>query len=143
MGDLLIDVAGGCFTIVSVDVLPAATRLRCATRNLSLVYELNDRVQVQQAIWEDTGGGPTITGWTTLRTALPARIQPERLEIDDTTTPPTATATFLIVLGEQLALTADSRFIDPQGNVYRLVEYTQTERIDALPVAIAVREPAS
>src|SRR6476661_6561853 len=31
LGDTLIDAAGSCFTILSIDELPAATRLRCTT----------------------------------------------------------------------------------------------------------------
>jgi hypothetical protein len=139
LGDTLNDAAGNCFTILSIERLPAGTRLRCVTRNLSLVYQLNDRVDVQRAMWEDSGGGPEIVGWTTIRAAVAARIQPLRLEVDHTTTPPVATATYRILLGEQLELTADMRFVDPQGNAYQLMEVTQAERIDALPVATAVR----
>ncbi|MEX2316324.1 MAG: head-tail adaptor protein [Pirellulales bacterium] len=142
LGDTLIDGAENCFTILAVEQLRAASRLRCETRNLSLVYELNDRVEVQQAVWEDTGGGPEIVGWTTIRAALAARIQPERLEVDNESSPATATATYRIILGEQIELGADWRFVDPLGNIYQLVEYIQGDRIDALPVATVVKQPA-
>jgi hypothetical protein len=142
LGDSLIDAAGGCYTILSVEQLRAATRLRCTTRNLSLVYQLNDRIEVQQAVWEDTGGGPEIVGWTTIRAALAARIQPERLEVDNASSPAIATATYRIILGEQIELDADTRFVDLLGNIYQLVEYAQAERIEALPVATVVKQPA-
>jgi len=141
LGDTLLDATGGCFNILAVESLRAASRLRCTTRNLSLVVPWNDRVEVQQAIIEDTGGGPEITGWTTIRAALPARIQPHQLDVDNTTSPAAATATYRIVLGEQLDLAADTRFVDALGNVYQLIEYTQAERIDALPVATVVNLP--
>jgi hypothetical protein len=135
LGDALIDAAGDCFTILSVESLVSKTRLRCATRNLSIVHQLNDRVDVQKAIWEDTGSGLEIVGWTTIHSAVAARIQPTHMAIDGTTTPPTATATYRIVLGEQLAVDATLRFVDPEGSVYQLIELTQPQRIDALPVA--------
>jgi head-tail adaptor len=139
LGDALFDAAGNCFTILSVEDLAAKTRIRCSSRNLHLAYQLNNRVELQQAVWEDAGGGPEIVGWKTIRSALPARIQPERLAVDNESSPATATATYRIILGEQIELNADSRFVDPQGNVYQLMEYTQAERIAALPVATVVR----
>jgi len=142
LGDAILDAAGECFTILSVEPLGAKTRWRCTTRNLRLVYQLNDRIDVQQAVWEDPGGGPEIVGWTTVRSAVPARIQPSQLAIDNESDPATATATYRILLGEELDLNADSRFVDPQGNVYQLIDLTQAERIDALPVATVLKQPA-
>jgi hypothetical protein len=142
LGDVLIDLGGECFTILTVDCLKANTRWRATTRNLRLAYQLNDRVDVQQAIIEDTGGGPAITGWTTIRAALPARIQPERLAVDNSTSPATSAASYRIILGEPIDLDANSRFVDPQGNVYQLIELTQAERIDALPVATVIEQPS-
>jgi hypothetical protein len=139
LGDTLIDANGDCFTILSVEKRALTGRVRCTTRNLRLVYQLNDRVDVQQAVWDDPGGGPEIVGWTTIRAALPARIQPERIDVDNTVSPPTASTTYRIILGEPLALPADARFVDPLGNAFQLVKLTQTDRIDALPVAEALR----
>jgi hypothetical protein len=143
LGDVLIDAAGASFIVQSVEQLAAATRLRCTTRNLSLLYELVDRLDVQQAIIEDVGGTPQVVGWATIRAALPARIQPHELEVDNTSSPAQSTATYRIILGEQLDLAADSRFIDALGNIYQLVEYAQAERIDALPAATVIKLPAS
>jgi hypothetical protein len=142
LGDALIDAAGECFTILLIDNLLATGRVRCAARILRLVYSLYDRVDVQIAVIEDSGGGPEITGWQTIRAALPARIQPDQLEVDNTTDPATATETHRILLGEQLTLDANTRFVSPAGDVYQLIEYLQAERIDALPVARVVKLPA-
>ena len=142
LGDALIDAAGECFTILAIDRFDTTGRVRCETRNLRIVYQLNDRVDVQRAVIEDSGGGPEIVGWTTVRAAVPARIQPEELTVDNSTTPATATATYRIILGEQLELDANLRFVDPLGNVYQLMANTQAERIDGLPVARVVKLPA-
>jgi hypothetical protein len=142
LGDAIVDGAGECHTILAVDGLGAKTRIRCATRNLRLVYELTDRVTIERAVREDGEGGPEVVGWETLRALVPARIQPLRLEVDDPASPAAATATFRIILGERLDLPPDTRFVDSQGNIYALVEFTQAERIDALPAAVAVKQPA-
>jgi len=141
LGDMLIDATDECFTILSVDRYVITGRVRCEARNLRIVYQLNDRVDVQVATIEDLGDGPEIVGWTTIRAALPARVQPDRIEVDNTTTPATAVTYYRIILGEQFALEANTRFVSPQGDVYQLVECTQAERIDALPVARAVSVP--
>jgi hypothetical protein len=143
LGDAHVDAAGECFTILAVENRPLTGRVRCTTRNLRLVYQLDDRIDVQQAVWDDPGGGPEIVGWNTLRAALPARIQPDRTEFDNTTTPPTATATYRILVGEPLDLPPDARFVDRLGNVYQLLEVTQAERIDALVVARVIRLPSA
>jgi len=143
LGDVLIDASDRCWTILAVDELGAKTRLRCTTRNLRLVVQLEDRVDVQRAIWGEVGGQPAIVGWQTIRAALPARIQPERLTVDNDVTPANSVATYRILLGEQLTLDADCRFVDPRGGVYQLVEYIQADRIDALPVAVVIQQAAA
>jgi hypothetical protein len=140
LGDAILDGADRCYTILSIEDLPLTGCVRCETRNLHFVYGLNDRVDVQRAVLEDVGGGPEVVGWSTVRAAVPARIQPEEVAVDNTSTPATSTAVYRILLGEQIDADADTRFVDPRGNVYQLLELTQGERIDVLPVARVVRE---
>jgi hypothetical protein len=142
IGDLVVDATDECWTLLSVSELGAKTRLRCLARNLSIVYGVIDRVDIQQAIWEDSGSGPEIVGWTTLRTAVPARIQPERTIIDIAADPPTSSATYRVLLADDTPLDHNHRLIGPDSSVYQIVEYAQAERIDALPVATVVRQPA-
>src|SRR5262245_26129192 len=96
IGDSIIDAANDCWTILSVEERGANTRLRCVARNLQIVHQLFDRVEIQAAIWEDSGGGPEIVGWTVLRSAVSARIQPIQTTIDNTVDPPTSVATFRV-----------------------------------------------
>ena len=140
IGDSVIDGANECWTILSVDQRGAKSRLRCVTRNLQIVHQLDDRIEIQQAIWEDSGSGPEIVGWTTLRTAVPARIQPERTTIDNAADPPTSTATYRVMLADDIALDHNHRLVGPDGSIYQLVEYTQAERIDTLPIVTVVKE---
>jgi hypothetical protein len=81
-------------------------------------------------------GGGNITGWTMLQTNVPARIQPDRnvlvLKKDE---PPTTDQFYRVILGVQIPLTHLNRIVGPDSSTYDFVEYTQAERIDALPVA--------
>jgi hypothetical protein len=143
LGDSIIDAVGGCWTILSIERRGGGTRLRCQSRNLHLVYELVDRVDVQQAVWDDLGSGPEIVGWTTVRPALAARIQPYRVTVDDESTPASSTAVYHVILGEQIELDHNHRLVGPQGAVYQVIEYSQAERIDVLPVATVVKQAAA
>jgi hypothetical protein len=139
IGDSIVDVSNDCWTIFSVEVRGAKTRLRCVTRNLQIVHQLLDRVEIQTAVWEDSGSGPEIVGWTTLLSAVPARIQPDQTTIDNTVDPPTSIASFRVMLADETPLDHNHRLIGPDGAIYQLVEYMQAERIDALPVAMVKR----
>ncbi len=138
IGDSIIDAANNCWTILSLEERGAKTRLRCMTRNLQIVHQLDDRIDIQAAIWEDSGSGPEIVGWTTLRAAVPARIQPVRTTIDESADPPTSISTYRMLLADDTPLDHNHRLVGPDGAIYQLTEYTQAERIDALPVAVVV-----
>lgn len=139
IGDKIIDGSGLCWTILSIDKLGAKTRFRCLSRNLYLVHGLNNRVDIQQAIWHDLGFGPEIVGWSTLRSAVPARIQPDRVTVDTEAAPPASTAKYWVVLDDELELDHNHRVVGTDGAVYQVIEYAQAERIDVLPIATVVR----
>jgi hypothetical protein len=138
VGDQLIDAAHDGWTILSVEIRGHRSRLRCHTRNLRIAHELNNRVELQAAVWEEN----EIVGWTTLRTAIPARIQPDRTITNLDANPHKSTATYRIHLADDTPLNHNHRLVDPDGNAYRVQEYTQAARIDALPVAIATETTA-
>jgi len=140
IGESIIDSAIECWTILSNAERGAKTRLRCVTRNLRIVNQLDDRIEIQEAVWEDSGSGPEIVGWTTLRTAVPARIQPEQTTIDNTVDPPTSTSIYRITLDDDTPLDHNHRLVGPDGSVYQLVEYSDAQRIDALPIVTAQKQ---
>ena len=139
IGDKIIGGSGECWTILSIGELGSKTRLRCLSRNLHLMHGLENRVDIQQAIWEDSGGGPEIVGWSLLRSAVPARIQPDRITVNSEADPPTSTATYRVVLGEELVLDHNHRVVGIDGAVYQVIDFTQAERHDVLPIATVVR----
>ncbi len=137
VGDQLIDAANDFWTILSVEVRGNSSRLRCHARNLRITFALDDRVAIQAALWDTSGPTPVITGWTTLRSAIPARIQPQRTTLDHTTpATPTSIITYQILLDDDLPLNHNHRLIGPDGTIYQVQEYSQAERFDTLPVAI-------
>jgi hypothetical protein len=143
VGDSLIDAANECWTILAVVERGNRSRLQCNTRNLRIIHQLVDRIEIQQAIWEDLGSGPEITGWTTLRAAVPARIQPDQTTVDNTADPATSSATYRVLLADDTPLDHNHRLVGPEGAVYQVQEYSQAERIDALPMAMAMKLPSS
>ena len=140
VGDSLIDATNECWTILAVVERGHKSRLQCITRNLRLVYELDDRIEIQQAVWEDSGSGPEVVGWTSLRTAVPARIQPDHTTIDNAADPPTSSATYRVMLADNTPLDHNHRLVDPDGAIYQVLEYSQAERIDTLPIATVVKQ---
>lgn len=135
IGDSVIDGAIECWTILSVEVRGANSRLRCVTRNLQIVNRLEDRVEIQEAIWEDLGSGPEIVGWQTLRIAVPAHIQPDHTTVNNAAMPPASTATFRIMLADDTPLDHNHRLVGPDGAIYQLLDYRDAQRVDTLPVA--------
>jgi hypothetical protein len=134
IGDYILDAASNSWTILSLSELGAKTRLRCVARNLFFVHALVDVVTIEQATVD---GGGNITGWTTLETNVPARIQPDRnVVVFPKDEPPTTEQFYRVVLGVQTPLTHLNRIIGPDSATYDLVSYTQAERVDTLPVAL-------
>jgi hypothetical protein len=91
-------------------------------------------------VWDDPGGGPEIVGWQMLRPNVRARVQPISTTVDHEADPPTSVATYRVTLGEQLELDHNHRLIGPDGAIYQVLEFSQAERIDALPMAVVTRE---
>lgn len=139
IGDAILDAAGECWTILSVEVRGAGSRLRCIARNLRIMHALDDRIEIQQALWDEG----EIVGWQTLRAAVPARIQPEQVTIDHTGDAPTLTATYRVLLADDTPLDHNRRLVGPDGAIYQILEYNQAERIDVLPLARVKRNPSN
>lgn len=139
-GDVVVDGIGGHWTILIANELPLLGRWKCETRDLSVAYGCLNRVDVERAVWGDLGSGPEIVDWVYAFTALPVRIQPDEIIVDDTSDPPASHYFFEITLSESIALEAGDRFVAEDGAVYLLQSYEGAERIDRLPVARVLRQ---
>jgi hypothetical protein len=132
LGDQIKDASSECYTVLAVNQLQGNTRLRCETRSLRIAHGLDCLVDIEQAVWDEGA----ITGWSTFRPAVHARIQPQETTVDETSDPITSTATCRILLDDETPLDHNHRIVAAGGAVYRLLSYAQAERIDALPVAV-------
>jgi hypothetical protein len=138
IGDILVDQQGCRWTILAAEYSVHLARWKCTTRELRLAYGCGERVDIERPVWVNGEGGPEIVGWNYLATAVPVRIQP--LEVSRDTATGEGHARFQIILGESLPLEPQDRLTAGDGTVYRLVNYRQAARIDALPVAEVERE---
>lgn len=140
LGDVLVDAIGSRWTILETRELPTLGRWKCDTRELSVAYGCVDRVDIERAIWEDNGSGPEIVGWAYAFTAIPVKIQPEKMLVDAASTPIVGDSQFHIILSESIPLEPDDRFVAEDGSIYTLQSYEQADRIDALPIAKVLRQ---
>ena len=140
IGDVVLDSTGGRWTVLETEELPLLDRWRCETRDLSVAHGCLDRVDVERAVWGDLGSGPEIVDWRYAFTALPVRIQPDRVVVDDSVTPSVTKEFFQILLGESILLEPDDRLVAADGTVYLLQSYEGAERIDRLPLANVLRK---
>jgi len=140
VGDVVVDGMGGRWTVLETQELSLLGRWRCTTRELSVAYGCLDRVDIERAVWGDLGSGPVIVDWSYAFTALPVKIQPDEIVVDDTASPSVTKSFFQIILSESILLQPDDRFVAEDGTVYLLQSYEGAERIDRLPVAKVLRE---
>jgi len=140
IGDVVVDGKGGRWTVLQAQELSLLGRWRCETRELSVAYGCLDRVDIERAVWDDLGSGPEIVDWVYAFTALPVKIQPEEIVVDDTSSPSVTKSYFQIILSESILLQPDDRFVAEDGTVYLLQSYEGAERIDRLPVAKVLRQ---
>jgi len=147
LGSLLIDSNGANWTILSVTKKQYPQGVWTAhTRNLRIVYGLNNLASVLEASYAKSPGGEALATWTTVLTNIPARFQPVEQEaqiLEDAEWPKT---TYHVYLGTDIfapnipvePASADYRLADSAGRKYRIMQYQRAARIDALPLAICV-----
>ncbi|MCO6045764.1 hypothetical protein NG895_17845 [Aeoliella sp. ICT_H6.2] len=136
VGDRIRDTKGEYYTLLAVERTQGNTRLKCEARNLRIAHGLDCLVDIQLAVW-DAGA---ITGWTTFRPAVHARIQPLETTVDESSTPITSTTTYRVLLDDDTPLDHNHRLASGDGTVYRLVSYSGGERLGDLAAAVVRRE---
>lgn len=94
VGDAILDGADRRWTILELKKVRELNVWECDARDLRVAFGCDDRVDVERAVWDDTGSGPEITGWCYVLTAIPVRIQPEETLIDASVDPPRGEARF-------------------------------------------------
>lgn len=132
LGDLLVDAQGQRWTILQVQEAAQGSRLRCVTRNLAIAEGLDQTVDIEKATYSKSPSGALDTTWAPWLTGLPARIQPQRQEVENLHDQQVATAQCTVFLADNLALDPSHRIKGPGGTRYRILGSRRAERIDAL-----------
>ena len=140
LGDVVIDKHKQRWTVLEVQQLSKLGRCKCVTRELRIAHGCNDRVDIERPVWDDLGNGPEIVDWTYVCMALPVKIQIDEMIFETSTTPPIRRVFFDIILSKSIAMEPGDRLTAEDGISYQLQSLHQAERIDALPIARAVRE---
>jgi hypothetical protein len=146
LGAVLLDRSGTAWTILSVERVEHVNTWACRTRNLSVVYGLDNLASVLRASYAKSPGGEALPTWMQILASIPARFQPMETEaqiLEDAEWPKT---TYHVYLGTDIfspeipvkPASADYRLVDSAGRRYRIMQYQRAERIDVLPLAVCV-----
>lgn len=129
LGDVLLDAAGGRWTVLEVEQPPLGVCWRCTARDLVLAYSLDDSVAVLEPVYAKGCGGAAEATWTVWRTGVRAAVQPIRDA--PTLVHGTRRTAFRvrILLAENLDLSAAHRIRGPDGTVYRILAVAGRQRL--------------
>lgn len=147
MGDVILDGNSERWTVLEVSEQTLSGRWRCVSRNLRVVYGLNDTVVIEQATYSKGDGGAGEKTWHVWKTGVRARIQPggdARFESQATEAGVDAGAQrtmqrFLILMEDDYVLNHSHRIKDREGNVYRILNTTGREDIGQ-PMTVEVEK---
>ena len=134
LGDILCDAAGRRWTVLETAATVLGLRWRCATRNLALVYGLDQQITVLKATYVQGSGGAAEAQWRPWKSGLAARIQPVTVTIGSQHLARQAVTRCQIFLEENLALDETNRIQGPDGTVYKILDTRDAERIDQLQI---------
>jgi head-tail adaptor len=149
-GDQILDAGGQTWTVLGAQGQKqdrtAYQTWKCVCRNLAIVYDLQDLIDIQRAtITYDAGGGkvktwPSDGGGSTPYPSLPARVQLLTDEVVEERGMRGFRGTHAVIVSKQLSVTYEDRI--KWGSVYLdIVGYHNPERIDELPVIDAMLPP--
>jgi len=132
LGDAIVDAAGERWTILAVRCDTLCNRWRCITRDLAIVYGLDDTVTIEQATYSKGTAGemePTYTVW---RTGVRARIQEIAVEPGTDAGAQWPGKQYRIYLQDDYGLDQTHRIQDREGNWYRIRRVTGKAALDQL-----------
>ena len=130
LGDLIIDGDGQRWTILDVQLATLRTRWQCITRDLAVVYGLDDTVIILKATYVKGDGGAAEPSWHPWKTGIRARVQPAEVAVGTEHQARRTTRRVQIFVEEDVALDHTHRIQGPDGTVYKIHGSTGTQRID-------------
>ena len=146
LGSTITDSDGTVHTILEVgESHQVLGQYRARTRDLAHEARLDTLVTVQSATYAKDADGVAVPTWADAYTSVRAKVQPEQHAAEVEHGADEVERMVRIVLAADLAIVpgADYRVVDSDGEVYTVVRYEQTERIDVLPVLVCERTGTS
>ncbi len=132
LGDLIVDNDGGRWTVLDVQSATMQTRWRCACRSLTVVYGLDDTIDVLAATYTKDGGGAAEPTWRPWKTGIRARIQPASAKMGTEHGARRTVTRYHVFVEEDLTLDHTHRIQCADGTVYKVVGTKAAERIGEL-----------
>jgi len=132
LGDVLVDAEGRRWTILDVQAAALQGRWRCASRNLAVVYALDDTVTILKASYTKEDGGAAEPSWRPWKTGVRARIQPLATTVATEHHARRTATRYRIFVEEDLTLDHTHRIQGADGTVYKVTGTTAAERIGEL-----------
>lgn len=140
IGAALIDPSGREWTVLVVQEQTLASRWRCICRQLEVPAALTAQITIEHAVWtQDAAGAPRVT-WQVAAAGVPAHVQPITARETIAHRQRDQQATHRVYLGQAVAVRAGDRLRQPDA-LYRVVQVSQTHRIDALAVLDVIALP--
>lgn len=146
LGAQILDSNGDYWTILRLEYKQHVETLEATCVNLAVEAGLNNVATVLRAnVYTKNSAGEAIPTWTEIATGIPARWQPLTEEAQIFEDADFTRTTYRVTFGSPPITTPSElaggnyRIVDGDGNRYRVTEYIQEDRIDRLPVAIAVK----
>ena len=133
LGDVITDAAGQRWTVLDVTAATLQSRWQCSTRNLVVVYALDDTVTVLKAVYAKGAGGAAAATWRPWRTGIRARIQPLETGMGVRHALRQAANQYTIFIEEDLPLDHTHRIKAADGTIYKITSIEGTQRIGELP----------
>ena len=125
-GDVVVDGAGGCSTIRSVNRMRGATRWSCDSVRMTLAPEFAERFDWERPILEETSEEIVVVGWRTVRPGIVGYFErADGLAPQDAVNPVSVTVTMV----EPIDFREGDRVRRHRGGVYGVESQTRAEAV--------------
>jgi hypothetical protein len=121
------------WTVLEAGLNTLKSTWRLVTRNLAIVYELQDVLTVKRPTFTtDAAGGRTYTGYTTVYQYIACRFQETQADVADERGQRLTVKRYTVPVEQRLILTIEDQLFDRDGNVYEVKGWHDADRIDQL-----------
>jgi len=134
IGDVISDKNSERWTILAVAEQTLSGRWRCVTRNLALVYALDDTVVIEQAVYAKGTGGALEETFITWRAGVRARIQEVEATANTEDGARRTDKRYQVFVAEDYVVGHTHRIRDRKGNYYRVLSSTGVGTVGQLQV---------